>query len=134
MTLENTGPTFIHSSHFNSALKSTTRPTQRRSRHSTDNVPEFNAEATQATVGERHAQCPYVAAREGVEPMTLRTKSVDSTNVTPTPHKSPSWIKGNNALLTLRLPSLFVISATKGGGWFPLETPLCLKISYRVVG
>ena len=33
------------------------------------------------------AQGPYVAARAGVEPMTLRTKVVDSTNAPHTPHK-----------------------------------------------
>ena len=30
-------------------------------------------------------QGPYVAARAGVEPMTLRTRGVDSTNASPTP-------------------------------------------------
>src|SRR6218665_3571501 len=32
------------------------------------------------------AQGPYVAATVGVEPMTLRTKDVDSTNAPHTPH------------------------------------------------
>ena len=58
-----------------------------RSRHSTDTVPEFHAEAPQATVSEGLAQGPYVAARAGVEPMTLRTKGVDSTNA---PHTPPT--------------------------------------------
>ena len=46
------------------------------SRHSTDrpNVSEFHAEAPQTTVSEGLAQGLYVAARAGVEPMTLRTK------------------------------------------------------------
>jgi len=44
-----------------------------------DTVPEFHAEAPQATVSEGLAQGPYVAARAGVEPMTLRTKGVHST-------------------------------------------------------
>jgi len=48
-------------------------------------VPEFHAEAPQATVSEGLAQSPYVAARAGVEPMTLRTKGVDSNNVPVTP-------------------------------------------------
>src|SRR6218665_890737 len=65
-------------------LQATT--TQRRSRHNTDTVPEFHAEAPQATVSEGLAQGPYVAARAGVEPMTLRTKGLDSTNAPPTPH------------------------------------------------
>jgi len=45
-----------------------------------DTMPEFHAEAPQATVSERFAQGPYVAARARVKPMTLRTKGVDSTN------------------------------------------------------
>src|SRR6218665_1675680 len=53
-------------------------------RHSTDTVPEFEAEASQATVSEGLTQGPYVAARPGVEPMTLRTKDVASTNAPPT--------------------------------------------------
>ena len=43
-------------------------------------MPEFHVEAPQATVSEGLAQGPYVAARAGVEPMTLRTKGVDSTS------------------------------------------------------
>ena len=64
-------------------FKSTT--TQRRSRHSTDTVSEFHAEAPQATVSEGLAQGPYVAARAEVEPMSLRTKGVDSNNGPPRP-------------------------------------------------
>jgi len=30
---------------------------------------------------------PYVAARAGVEPMTLRTKGVETNNAPPTPHR-----------------------------------------------
>ena len=43
-------------------------------------MTEFHAKAPQATVSEELAQGPHVAARVGVEPMTLRTKGVDSTN------------------------------------------------------
>ena len=50
-----------------------------------DTVSEFHAEAPQATVSGGLAQGPYVVARAGVEPMTLRTKGVDSTNEPP-PH------------------------------------------------
>src|SRR6218665_972530 len=58
-----------------------------RYRHSTDTVPKFHCEArTQATVSEGLAQGPYVAKRGSVEPMILRTKSVDSSNASPTPH------------------------------------------------
>ena len=63
-------------------FKSTT--TQKRSRHSTNTpVSEFHAEAPQATVSEGLAQGPYVAARAGFDPMTLRTKGVDTTNGPP---------------------------------------------------
>ena len=50
--------------------------TQGRSRHSTDTVPEFHAEAPQAIASERLAQCPYMAARAGVEPTTLRLRVI----------------------------------------------------------
>jgi len=46
-------------------------------------VPEFSAEAKQATVSEGLVQGTYVAARTGVEPMT---KGVDFTNEPNTPH------------------------------------------------
>ena len=44
-------------------------------------MPEFLTEAPQETASEGLAQGPYVAARAGVETMTLRTKDVDSTKV-----------------------------------------------------
>ena len=50
-----------------------------------DTVPEFHAEAPQATVSEGLAQGPYVAARMGLEPTTLRTKRIESTKVPPRP-------------------------------------------------
>src|SRR6218665_300725 len=68
-----------------SLFKSTT--TQRRFRQNTDTVSKFHAEAPQATLNEGLAQGLYGAARAGVEPMTLRTKGVDSTNAPHTPHK-----------------------------------------------
>jgi len=43
-------------------------------------VWEFDAEAPQATASEALAQGPYVAARAEVEPTTLRTIGVTSTN------------------------------------------------------
>ena len=46
---------------------------------------EFHAEAPQATASERLAQGPYVAARAGFEPTTLRTKGDESTNEPPGP-------------------------------------------------
>jgi len=48
-------------------------------------MPEFHAEAPQATVSEGLAQGPYVAARAGVEPTTLRLKASDSINAPPRP-------------------------------------------------
>ena len=51
-------------------------------------MPQFHAKAPQATVSEGLAQGPYMAARAEVEPMTLRTKGVDSTNVPYMPHIS----------------------------------------------
>src|SRR6218665_3882869 len=50
-----------------------------------DTVPEFHAEAPQATVSEELAQGPYVAARAGFEPTTLRLKAIDSNNAPPRP-------------------------------------------------
>ena len=49
-------------------------------------MPEFHAAAPQAIVSEGLAQDHYVVARAGVEAMTLRTKSIDSTNAPRTPH------------------------------------------------
>ena len=59
-------------------------------------MPEFNAEAPQATVSEGFAQGSYVAARAGIEPMTLRTKGVDSTNAPPCPITiiKDGWVDG----------------------------------------
>src|SRR6218665_514880 len=54
-------------------------------RKCTDTVPEFHAEAPQATVSEELAQGPYMAARAGFEPTTLRAKGFDSTNEPPRP-------------------------------------------------
>jgi len=39
-----------------------------------DTVPEFHTEALQATASEGLAQGPYMVARAGVRPMTLKTK------------------------------------------------------------
>ena len=59
-------------------------------RHSTDTVSDFHPEARQATASERLAQGPYVAARAGFEPATLRTNGVESTKVPPRPTHSNS--------------------------------------------
>ena len=64
-----------------------------------DTVPEFYAEAPQATVSEGLGQGLYAAARAGVEPMTLRTKGVYSTKVPPTPRNLPLFIHSLRRLL-----------------------------------
>ena len=69
------------------------------SRHSTENVPENHAEAPQATVSEGLAQGSYVAARAGVEPITLRTKGVDSTKAQPSPTLLYTVHNSNSTLL-----------------------------------
>ena len=48
-----------------------------------DTVSEFHIEASQATASEGLAQGPYIVARTGFEPGTLRTKGVESTNEPP---------------------------------------------------
>ena len=76
---------FIHSGHFYSASSS---PLLLRGSPDTaraDTVSEFLAEAPQAIASEELPQGPYVAARAGVDPTTLRTIGVDSTNEPPRP-------------------------------------------------
>ena len=46
-----------------------------------DTVSEFHAEAPQAIASEGLAQGPYVAARVGFKPTTLRSKDIASINV-----------------------------------------------------
>src|SRR6218665_2266410 len=75
---------FIHSGHFYSVSSSS--PLLRGAPdYSTDTVSEFHAEAPQATAGKGLAQGPYVAARAGVEPTTLRLKVIVSTKAPPCP-------------------------------------------------
>src|SRR6218665_3852986 len=75
---------FIHSGHFYSAPSS---PLLLRGApdYSTETVSEFHAENAQTTAGKGLAQGPYVAARAGVEPTTLRLKAIDSTKAPPCP-------------------------------------------------
>jgi len=54
-------------------------------------VLEFHAEALHSTVSEGLAQGPYVAARAGVEPITLLTKGVASSNA-PMRHPRPTTV------------------------------------------
>src|SRR6218665_2237016 len=75
----------IHSFiHFNSAPSS---PLLLRDApdYSTDTVSEFTPQSAQATAGKGLAQSPYVAARAGVEPTTLRLKFIVSTKAPPRP-------------------------------------------------
>src|SRR6218665_4042195 len=76
---------FIHSFRLFLLLPFKSTTTQRRSRRSTDTVSEFHAAAPQATASEGLAHGPYVSARVGVEPATLRTKGDESTNEPPRP-------------------------------------------------
>src|SRR6218665_1758333 len=70
---------FIHSGHFYSA-PSSPLPLRGAPDYSTDTALEFHAEAhRQLQVKKGLAQGPYVTARAGVEPMTLRLKVIDST-------------------------------------------------------
>ena len=48
-----------------------------------DTVPKFHAKAPQRTLSEGLAKRPFEAARAGFEPITLRTKGVDSTKASP---------------------------------------------------
>ena len=53
-----------------------------------DTVSDFYSETLQATVSEGIAQGPYVAARAGFEPTTLRSKGIDSAKAPPRPSVS----------------------------------------------
>src|SRR6218665_4004117 len=74
---------FIHSGHFYSTPSS---PLLLRGApdYSTDTV---SCRSAQAAVGKGLAQGPYVAARAGVEPTTLRLKVIASTNAPPRPNQ-----------------------------------------------
>src|SRR6218665_484878 len=69
---------FIHSGHFYSAPSSPI-PLRGAPDYTTDTVSELHAEAPQASAGKGLAQGPYVTARAGVEPTTLRLIVIDST-------------------------------------------------------
>ena len=48
-------------------------------------MPEFHAEAPQATASEGLAEGPYVAARVGFKPTTLQSTAIDLTTEPPRP-------------------------------------------------
>jgi len=78
---------FFHSGYFFSASSNP----KRRSRHNSDTVSEFHAEAPQTTASEDLAQGPSVAARVWFEPATLRTKGDESSNEPPRPAPVGNW-------------------------------------------
>ena len=55
--------------------------TRRRSRLQHGYCIRVSRRSAQATIGKKLAQGPYVAARAGVKPTTLRLKVIDSTKV-----------------------------------------------------
>src|SRR6218665_2076998 len=120
--------TFIHSFKLfpRRLFKSTT--TERHSRHSTDTVPEFHDAAPQATVSEGLAQGPCVAARAGVEPTTLRTKGVDSTNAPHTPHTSSDSRIPSNMPVCLSV-CLSVCQSVPLSVFLSVCLPVCLIVS-----
>src|SRR6218665_2197943 len=59
--------------------------TQRRSRLQHGYCIGVSRRSAQATVGKGLAQGPYMPARAGVEPTTLRLKAIDSTKAPPCP-------------------------------------------------
>src|SRR6218665_3410872 len=59
--------------------------TQRRSRLQHGYCIGVSRRSPQATIGKRLAQGPYMAARTGVEPTTLRLKAIDSSKAPPCP-------------------------------------------------
>src|SRR6218665_1222279 len=83
---------FIHSGHFYSAHSSPLATTQRRSLLQHGYCIGVSRRSAQATAGKGLAQGPYMAARAGVEPTTLRLKAIDST-------KAPSFCDGSNCML-----------------------------------
>src|SRR6218665_1528027 len=72
---------FFHSGHFYSASSSQLRTTLRSSRLQHGYFIGVSRRSAQATVhvGKGLAQGPYMAARAGFEPTTLRLKAIDST-------------------------------------------------------
>ena len=52
-------------------------PSRNTSEYSTATVPELTCEALQATASEGLAQGPYVAARVGFEPVTIRSEGTE---------------------------------------------------------
>ena len=83
---------FIHSDNFYSASSS---PLLLRGApdYRTNTVSEFHAEAHRQTTNKGLAQGPYVAARAGVEPTTVRLRVIDLTNAPPRLHPCKAVIE-----------------------------------------
>src|SRR6218665_3257914 len=84
-SLQNISIHCIHSFRLFLERLSESTTTQRRSRHSTDTVLKFHAEAPRSAASEGLAQGSYAAARAGFEPTTLWTKGDKFTNKKPRP-------------------------------------------------
>ena len=68
----------------------------------------LHAEAQQATASEGLAQDRYVATRVGFEPVTFRTKGIDSTNEPPRLHNSQLPSLDNNIIEILFWYSILI--------------------------
>ena len=82
------GPILIHSfihSAISIAPLQVSSTTQRRSQVQHGYYIRVSRRSAQTTAGKGLAQGPYVAAREGVKPTTLRLKVITSTKVPPRP-------------------------------------------------
>src|SRR6218665_2660813 len=76
---------FIHSFILAISIAPLPSYTQRRSRLQRGYRIGVSRRSAQAIVGKGLAQGPYMAARAGVEPTTLRLKAIDSTKAPPCP-------------------------------------------------
>src|SRR6218665_934429 len=66
--------------------------------------------SAEVTVSEGLAQGPYVAARAGAEPMSLRLKVIDSNNAPP--HPTMFMIIGHNVLISPKLSIALIFGRT----------------------
>src|SRR6218665_2416238 len=99
---------FIHSGHFYSAPSS---PLLLRGApdYSTDTVSEFHAEAHRQLHGKGLAQGPYMAARAGVEPTTLRLRVIASTNAPPSPYGSATAVLPTIRVIIIPLKLVLIL-------------------------
>jgi len=95
-----------------------------------DTVPEFNTEVPQATVSKGLAQGPYMAARAGIELMTLRTKGVDSTKAPPCPIIMPQ-IKDTVRIWTKLIKKLIIYAYKIINSLFIQTSYLCYRSTNR---